>query len=124
MKTCIEYINESSKRDDLEHSMKYVFSNDVIKTDLTLDELMDFASKALKSSRVKVKDIQNEISWFDDPDDLFRAIDRNELPDYAKFMDEMSHAISISKYGGGGDDIVDQLAAAPEFVFDLVEIVK
>lgn len=120
----MKYINEFSKHDDLERSMKSVFSNDVIKAGLTLDELVDFASKAIKSSRVKIKDIQNEISWFDDPDDLFNAIDRNELPDYAKFMDEVSHAISISKYSDGGDDIVDQLTAAPEFVFDLVELVK
>lgn len=72
-------------------------------------DLLKFAQQALKNTKLDAEDLQNELSKYEDPDDLDDAWENNNLS-YCKFEDELANIISNDdKYGGKEGDICDHL---------------
>lgn len=73
------------------------------------NDLIKFAKEALKQTKLDAKEMQNQISQYEDPDDLDDARE-NERLDYCKFEDTLSNLLADDdKYGGKEGDICDHL---------------
>ncbi len=106
MKNIKNYINESV---DYWKNTKLISKNDLIK----------FANQALKNTKLFASDIQEEISQYEDPDDLWDAYDNENLDKYCKWINELSNLLADdNKYGGTEGDICD---AVFDVAYDLLE---
>jgi len=73
-------------------------------------DLLKFCVKALKNSKTFVSDIQDEINKYNNPDDLDRARNNDELTNYLKFENELANLLADdSQYGGLEGDICDNV---------------
>ena len=73
------------------------------------NDLIKFAKKALKQTKLDAEKMQNQISQYEDPDDLDDALE-NERLDYCKFEDALANLLANdNKYGGKEGDIFDHL---------------
>jgi hypothetical protein len=73
-------------------------------------DLLKFCIKALKNSKTFASDIQDEISQYEDPDDLDRARNNDELTNYLKFENELANLLADdNKYSGLEGDICDNV---------------
>lgn len=82
-------------------------------------DLLKFCIKALKDSKTFASDIQEEISKYEDPDDLNRARDNDELTNYLKFENSLANLLFDDKqYSGLEGDICDNVF---DNVYDIME---
>lgn len=73
-------------------------------------DLLKFAKEALKNTKLYPDDLQDELSQYEDPDDLDDAWANNKLSLYNKFEDELANIIfDDDKYSGNEGDICDHL---------------
>ena len=73
------------------------------------NDLIKFAKEALKQTKLDAEEMQNQISQYEDPDDLDDALE-NERLDYCKFEDALANLLANDdKYGGKEGDICDHL---------------
>ena len=73
------------------------------------NDLIKFAKKALKQTKLYAEKMQNQLSQYKDPDDLDSACENGRI-DYCKFEDALANLIADdSKYGGKEDDICNRL---------------
>lgn len=83
------------------------------------DELIKFCLQALKKSKTFASDIQDEIGNYEDPDDLDRARNNDELTNYSKFENELANLLADDdKYSGFEGDICDNVF---DNIYDLME---
>ncbi len=85
--------------------------------------LLQFANKALKNTKLYASDLQDELSQYEDIDELDNAWENNELK-YCKFEDELSNLLSNdTKYSGKEGDICDRVwIHAWDLLDDLIEL--
>ena len=82
-------------------------------------DLLKFCIKALKQSKTNPRDIQNEISQYEDPDDLDAAYERGDLTAYTKFEDALANLLADDdNYSGLEGDICDNVF---DNVYDIME---
>lgn len=106
--TLKEYIIQESS---LSWKSKYISKQDIIK----------LAKTAIKNAKVTPEEVQYEISQYEDPDDLNRAYDNDELYNYSKFENEMYNLLeSNPKYKGEIDNIMDEVFLT---VYDLMDFI-
>ena len=73
------------------------------------NDLIKSAKEALKQTKLDAEEMQNQISQYEDPDDLDDALE-NERLDYCKFEDALANLLANDdKYGGKEGDICDHL---------------
>lgn len=73
------------------------------------NDLIKFAKEALKQTKLYAEDMQNQLSQYEDPDDLDDAYEGERL-DYCKFEDTLADLLADDdKYGGKEGDICDRL---------------
>lgn len=78
--------------------------------DMDKSEMLDLVKKALRKSNIKPKDIQDELSGYEDIEDLEDAHSNNELDNYSTFENEMYNLLETnSKYNGINDNIMDSI---------------
>ena len=85
--------------------------------------LLNVANKALKNTKLYASDLQDEISQYEDPDELDDARENNKLK-YCKFEDELANLLSDDdKYSGKEGDICDRLwIHVWDLLDDLIEL--
>lgn len=122
MKTLQEYITESSKVAILKKLQK---NWDDYNSELPIDmqELIGFAKQALKSAGTKPKYILDELSRYDDPDDLDRALDDGVLGETLEFLDELANVMADSDYKGAEGDYADNVGN-PSFLWDFISYIN
>jgi hypothetical protein len=74
--------------------------------DMPKSEMLKFVKKALKETKIKPEKIQEEISGYEDIDDLQQAYENEELSSYLAFEQKLLNMIADDeKYGGTEGDI-------------------
>ena len=107
----IERLKLSQKNIIKEPNHHYVSLNDKIPIDgvgLSMDELLDWINEAIRTSKVQIQYILDELGNYQDPDDLLDAYDRGDLTYYKKWEDEFGNLIfKSSSFDGKEGDIAD-----------------
>lgn len=81
---------------------KYISKKDIIK----------FGLEALKNTKLSASDIMDEISQYEDPDDLDRAYEDERLEQYCEWEQELSKLIfDDDKYSSYEGDICNDVYA-------------
>ena len=76
---------------------------------ISKNDLIKFAKKALKQTKLDPEEMQNQLGQYEDPDDLDDAYEGERL-DYCKFEDTLADLLADDdKYGGKEGDICDRL---------------
>ena len=97
---------------------EYKFGNEHISS----ETLAEFILTALEKSKVDPKEIQEEISYYKDPDDLWDAYERDELYSYKKFEDTLADIIMDDDlYCGKEGDILEGVYANAYEIMDEVK---
>lgn len=126
MKSLQSHLNESlneSAKDNLIKKLQNNWDRANSRHAIPMEELIEFSKQALKSAKVKPANIMSEIGNYHDPDDLMDAMDRGELYDMDKFLDEFAHVLSnTDKYEGKEGDYADGVAD-PWFLYDLMDYI-
>ena len=100
MKNITKFINESVKPSWANY-LKHIKYEDLIK----------YATQALKKSKTFASDILDELGQYKDPDDLDAAYERGNL-DYCKWEEELLNMLADdNKYGGDEGNIGDEIWA-------------
>lgn len=74
--------------------------------DMPKSDMLKFVKKALKETKIKPEKIQEEISGYEDIDDLQQAYENEELSSYLAFEQKFLDMIADDeKYGGAEGDI-------------------
>jgi len=78
--------------------------------DISKSDMIKFAKKALKESKVKPEKILDELSGYEDIDDLQQAYENEELTSYLAFEQKFLDMIANDdQYGGKEGNIGDAL---------------
>jgi len=78
--------------------------------DISKTEMLKFVKKALKESKVKPERILDELSGYEDIDDLQQAYENEELPSYLTFEQKFLDMIANDdQYGGKEGNIGEAL---------------
>lgn len=77
---------------------------------ISKQDLLKFCVKALKQAKTTPDKIQDELSQYEDPDDLDAAYEREELDNLIAFEDALTDLLfNDNKYGGKEGDICDKV---------------
>lgn len=77
---------------------------------ISKSDLLKLCVKALKKAKTTPDKIQDEISQYEDPDDLDKAYEREELYEFIAFEKALSDLIfNDKKYGSKEGDICDNV---------------
>ena len=78
--------------------------------DISKPEMLDLVKKVLRKTKIKPEKIMEEISGYEDIEDLQQAYENEELPSYLIFENEMYNLLEAnSKYNGINDNIMDSI---------------
>ena len=76
---------------------------------ISKNDLIKFAKKALKQTKLDPEEMQSQLGQYKDPDDLDDAYEGERL-DYCKFEDALADLLADDdKYGSKEGDICDRL---------------
>ena len=82
-------------------------------------DILKFGLEALKQTKLFASDIQDELGQYEDPDDLDRAYENEELEKYLKWENKLAELLSEdNKYGGDEGDICEDVWV---HAYDLLE---
>ena len=109
MKNIIDFLTEASVH--FKWGCKYISQNDFIK----------IAKEVMKKFHIQPNDIQNEISQYKDPDDLWDAYDHGKLTNYSKFEENMLNALANNnKYADNKENIMNYFFDEAYDILDLI----
>ena len=127
MKDLKEHLTESlneSAQDNLLKRLQDTWDRTQKRFPMDMSEMIEFAKKALESAKVKPRWVQEELSTYEDPDDMDDAIERGEFTYMNRFLEEFSNVLSDSdEYGGKEGDYADGVAEDPNFLYDLMDYI-
>ena len=123
MKTLKQHLNEAlvseSSKNPILKKLQKIWDDYNSELPIDIQEIIEFAKQALKSAKVFASDICDEISRYDDPDDLDDALTNGNLHSTSKFLDGLADIMADSGYAGKEGDYVDNIAAT-SFLYDFM----